>query len=401
MAAIFLAPFYLFFIYYILLWLYAWAEALFPGLHTLWFRAPAAFLLLFFAVSPLTSFLVKRKPLRHALKVLANYWLGAFEYILLTVLVFDMIRRITRLPVLADFRYPHLLHTMPQNLLIFGGIAVVLVCVVSGYGIFHAKQIKICRYQMTCGKACALPSLRIALIADLHIGYNATASHLRSLVDQINSQAPDLVCIAGDIFDNEYEAIHDPQGYAEILSGIQSRYGVYCCLGNHDVSEAILAGFTFPSRQKLDREFRFMKFLADSHIRLLEDETVFLANAFYLAGRKDPDMAKKEKDKRLSFSDLTAGLDKTRPIFVMDHQPKELKEAADAGVDFDLSGHTHGGQAFPSNLVVRLFWKNSYGVRKVENMYSIVTSGAGVWGPAMRVGSDNEVVVLDVNFRPQ
>ena len=76
----------------------------------------------------------------------------------------------------------------------------------------------------------------------------------------------------------------------------------------------------------------------------------------------------------------------------MDHQPGELSEASDAGVDLDLSGHTHDGQMFPANLV-SIFSGNACGVLKKGAMTSIVTSGAGVWGPAMRVGTNNEVVI--------
>ena len=88
------------------------------------------------------------------------------------------------------------------------------------------------------------------------------------------------------------------------------------------------------------------------------------------------------------------------PIIVMDHQPGELSEASDAGVDLDLSGHTHDGQMFPANLVVHFLWENACGVLKKGAMTSIVTSGAGVWGPAMRVGTNNEVVIANVSFDP-
>lgn len=82
----------------------------------------------------------------------------------------------------------------------------------------------------------------------------------------------------------------------------------------------------------------------------------------------------------------------------MDHQPKELQEDADAGVDAVFSGHTHDGQIFPGNLLLPLFWENACGYLKKEELHSIVTSGAGVWGPAMRVGTDSEIAVIDISF---
>ena len=187
---------------------------------------------------------------------------------------------------------------------------------------------------------------------------------------------------------------------ADILSGIKSRYGTYACWGNHDVSEKILAGFTFPQKETIVRDGRFTEFLHHAGITMLEDEAICINNAFYLAGRRDKDMAKKEQLPRKTFAEITEPLDPSLPIIVMDHQPGELSEASDAGVDLDLSGHTHDGQMFPANLVIHFLWENACGVLKKGSMTSIVTSGAGVWGPAMRVGTDNEVVIANVSFDP-
>ena len=79
---------------------------------------------------------------------------------------------------------------------------------------------------------------------------------------------------------------------------------------------------------------------------------------------------------------------------------RKLEELAAAGADLALSGHTHNGQMFPGNLLIRLAWKNPAGVLQVGDMTSCVTQGAGVWGPAMRVGTDSEVMLLHVRFAP-
>ena len=91
-------------------------------------------------------------------------------------------------------------------------------------------------------------------------------------------------------------------------------------------------------------------------------------------------------------------MDKSKPILVIDHEPRELQELADAGVDLDLSGHTHDGQVFPANIITDLKWENSCGDLKKDNMYSIVTSGIGVFGPFMRVGTKSEICIIDVDF---
>lgn len=83
---------------------------------------------------------------------------------------------------------------------------------------------------------------------------------------------------------------------------------------------------------------------------------------------------------------------------MIDHEPRELEALADAGVDLDLCGHTHDGQMFPGNIITALMWENSYGYLKVGEMHNIVTSGVGVFGPFMRVGTKSEICVIDVKF---
>lgn len=390
MIAVFLAPIYLFFNYYLLLWFYSWTDSCFRGSHSLWFRIPAAFIFLFFSISPLTCVIFTKDPLHRVLKIIANYWLGMFQYILLIVLLFDAVQRIIG---------PDLLCAIPDKLTIFGGTAILLVLTVSLYGIFHARQIKIRHYAITIQKSSPISGLKIALAADLHLGYNSTGSHLRNLVSAINAQAPDLVCIAGDFFDNDYDAIQDPDSVSGLLAGIRCPYGVYGCWGNHDVSETILAGFTFPHKEKLSRDPRFGKLLSGAGITLLEDEVICIDHAFYLGGRKDPDMAKKEQDIRLPISALARDLDSALPLIVLDHQPKDLDNSAQNGVDLLLSGHTHDGQTFPGTVFVHFLWENPCGILQKGAMTSVVTSGAGVWGPAMRIGTDNEIVILNIKFQ--
>ena len=103
-------------------------------------------------------------------------------------------------------------------------------------------------------------------------------------------------------------------------------------------------------------------------------------------------------ESRLSREELTKDLDKTKPIFVLSHEPDELQKTADAGADIDFSGHTHDGQLFPGNLTIGLFWENPCGMIKKDNMYSIVTSGVGVYGTFMRVGTDAEICSVDIDF---
>ena len=92
-------------------------------------------------------------------------------------------------------------------------------------------------------------------------------------------------------------------------------------------------------------------------------------------------------------------MDLSKPVIVIDHQPKELEELAQAGVDLDLCGHTHDGQVFPGNILVSLMWENSCGYLRKGEMHNIVTSGVGVFGPNMRVGTRSDICSIWVEFQ--
>lgn len=164
--------------------------------------------------------------------------------------------------------------------------------------------------------------------------------------------------------------------------------------GNHDLDEAILAGFTFGG-QKENADERFEQFFHDAGMTLLDDEVRLIENHFYLVGRKDPARCKKliSEKERLTPNQLTQHLDKSKPILIIDHQPKELSLLADAGADLILGGHTHNGQLFPGNLLLPLMWENPYGLLKKGNAYSVVTSGA-VYGTEYASWNKSEICLV-------
>lgn len=182
------------------------------------------------------------------------------------------------------------------------------------------------------------------------------------------------------------------------FQNIKSTYGVYACFGNHDVAETLISGFSVAPQKQAVRDKRMEAFLKESNIKILDDQAVLIADSFYLIGRKDYEKPGDGTYKRASMKQLIAGLDMSKPILVMEHEPRFLDEKSELGVDIDLGGHTHNGQFFPLNLIAPLIWKNPTGCIKVKNMYSVVTSGIGVYGPAMRVMTDSEVVKIKVAF---
>lgn len=397
MLAIFLAPIYILLNIYVLRWGYLWIGNCHHLFQSRIFRIILTVIYTLIALTPLTGFLIRKPAFLHRiLKITSNYFLGIFMYILMVLFSIDVVRLILKYAVHASWI---------QSRIVFAAVGACCICIViiiSFSGIYHAKYIKVTPYKITVDKSAPdMDSLQIVLLADTHFGYNSGAVHAQEIVDKINEQQPDLVCIAGDIFDNEYDAVREPEKISEILRTIRSKYGVYACWGNHDLNEPILAGFTFKHKKEDSKQLkdpRMKRFLQNSNIQLLEDEAVLIDNSFYVVGRKDASLIEKIEEKRKTPAQLTQKLDKNKTIIVIDHQPKELQDIADAGVDLDLCGHTHDGQTFPGNFTVKFLWENPCGYLQKGSMHNIVTSGSGVWGPAMRVGTDSEICTINLIF---
>ena len=398
MIAIYLSPIYLLLNLYILRWAYLWMGTCHSILRTLGFRLIFAVIYVLLSTSLLTGFLIKNpKSLHRMLKITGNYFLGIFLYTLVIILLADFGRILLKYVFHASWIHSRTAFTVA------GAICALLILLLSACGIFHAKYIKTTSYDVIINKT--IPertSMKVVLLADTHFGYNVGVLHARELVRKINKQKPDLVCIAGDIFDNEYDAIRNPEKLEKTLRGIKSTYGVYACWGNHDLNEEILAGFTFKHKDGDLSDIKdphMKKFLEDSNIHILEDESVLINDQFYVIGRKDASLTEKIHETRKSPARLTEKLDRDKPIIMIDHQPKELQELADADVDLDLCGHTHDGQTFPGNFTIKLMWENPCGLLSKDNMTNITTSGAGVWGPAMRIGTDSEICSINIQLK--
>lgn len=350
----------------------------------------------FLASSLLTAFLMPAGSLQRIMKLISNYWLGTFLYILLTVVIADLIRLILiRIP----FRYSHRIFCR-RGFIAGGTLSILIIAALSLDGIYGASHLQVTQYDVTVEKALfnGEDTLKVVLIADLHLGYSIGSPYMKKMVARINEQSPDLVVIAGDIFDNDYDALDDPDRLVQILSGIRSRYGVYACYGNHDIQEKLLAGFTLEKTKEKVSDPRMDALLEKAGIRLLQDEGVMIDDSFYVYGRPDAKKPGRGIAERKSPAQLTEGMDLSKPILVIDHEPRQLEELSKAGVDLDLCGHTHDGQMFPGNLLTSLMWENSCGYLQKGSMHNIVTSGVGVFGPNMRVGTKSEICVVNVHF---
>ena len=394
MIFLFLLPFYLGVSSYMMFRFFYWMKHCNHRFNWLRFKVPFAVVYLFMALSPVIAFLLPKSAVAIVIRRISTYWIGIMLYSLLYVVLFDLLRLIAK-------------HTKLKNTLLFsrGSVisigSVVVACAVATclYGIFNARNIKVNEYSVTVNKSCGSDKhLKAVLVADLHMGYAIGVDHITNMVEKINQQDAYIVIIAGDIFDNSYDGMDDPEGIKAQLKSIKSKYGVYAVYGNHDIDEKILMGFTFDWGGKQLHSEKMTNFMKECDIKLINDESVLINDEFYLVGRRDTDKPGTEDGTRAEISELTKDLDKTKPIFVLSHEPDELQKTADAGADIDFSGHTHDGQLFPGNLTIGLFWENPCGMIKKDNMYSIVTSGVGVYGTFMRVGTDAEICSVDIDF---
>ncbi len=225
--------------------------------------------------------------------------------------------------------------------------------------------------------------MTIVLASDLHLGTFVSRSRLEKTVAKINALDPDVIFLPGDIVDETVTA-KDEVEFSAIMRRLRAPLGVFAVPGNHEFYSG------------LERNLACLRACG---IKVLEDEAINVAGAFVLVGRRDPSSLR-AKESRLPIRDILAkySLDDRMPVILLDHQPAHLEEASQAGVDLQLSGHTHAGQLFPLDIINRIAWEQSWGyLRKGKTQY-YVTSGVGTWGPPVRTGSRPEFVRIHLTF---
>ena len=277
------------------------------------------------------------------------------------------------------------------------GLALAITVLIMIYGHFHAKDIKTVNYMVNLNAANlnreAGDTLRIALIADTHIGGNTDKRWLARIVDTVNETRPDIICITGDIFDTDIRIMPDREAKIAELKRLSAPLGVYAVPGNHDVDRIAFrdGGITEGIREILE----------SAGIVFMQDEVHLISGRFYLIGRRDMSPIGGRQDRK-SALELVEGLDRSMPFIFMDHQPMDYRNLEEAGASLILSGHTHRGQFFPGNIATNILFRRAgaqhHGHWRGSSAQGIITSGAGVWGLVFRLGSNSEVAVIDVVF---
>ena len=226
--------------------------------------------------------------------------------------------------------------------------------------------------QLTTSKPLAKP-LRLVMLSDLHLGYHNPKAELHRWVDMINAEKPDYVLIAGDIIDISVRPLME-ENMAEEFKRIQAP--VYACLGNHE----------YYTGEPLAQQF-----YKDAGINLLRDTSVVVGD-LCIIGRDD-----RTNSHRKAGAKLFAEADHSKYTIVLDHQPYYLEQAERAGIDFQLSGHTHRGQVWPISWITDNMYECAYGEHQRGNTRYYVSSGMGIWGGKYRIGTQSEYVVAELN----
>lgn len=314
------------------------------------------------------------------LNLMGGYWMAAMLYLLIILPIVDVIR-------LARRRVAFIPRGISESTIIktYSGILVFLLLIgILVYGTWNARNIKVAKYDIDVPKKAGnLKQLKIAMMSDLHLGAIVDNSRLTKIVDKVNELQPDIVLIAGDIIDDNIKPFLR-QNMGETFKGLKSKYGVYAVTGNHDYYGGDSG--------------ELIKILEASGIKVLTDESIKINDSFYVAGREDLAVESYYKRSRKPLEQIMEDTDKTLPIILMDHNPKDLNAPMINGVDLQVSGHTHRGQMFPSRYITQSLYELDWGYLKKDNLNVVVSSGIGTWGPPIRIGNSSELVEINLNF---
>ena len=333
----------------------------------------------------------------------AFIWLGLAFYLFVGLLALEPVRLVARLaarrratpaPVPAGEGAPAPVPDVPdepspgipRRIFLARGLAVTAGAVAVGTvgtGAVLAANPVVRRVPVTLPRLDpALDGLRIATFSDAHLSSMFRRGRLEEIVAMVNEQQPDVVAIVGDLVDAPVEELRrDVAPLADLVSA----QGVYFVTGNHEY-------FT-------DTE-PWMRHLPTLGVDVLRNERVAIRRgtaSLDLAGIDD--RIADESGVPGHGADLDAALDgrdDATPVVLMAHQPYLVGQAAVAGVDLQLSGHTHGGQMWPFDYAIRLDQPAVHGLSRVGDTQLYVTSGAGFWGPPVRVGARPEIAVLEL-----
>ena len=360
------------------LYIFFRTKGIFPESSGGWWAATIFFWLV--ATSYLIGRLIERSgSLELAIPFIkiGSWWLGAMVYVTLIFLLVDIVRGINALFGITD--YLRFGWSSEKGRIIIGIVyALSAVILVAGY---YSAKIPVVRHMALQIKK-PLPGghQKVVLVSDIHLGVMISNGRLKRMVDLVNQQQADIILLAGDVFDEDLGPVIK-NNHGDLLKKLEARQGVYAILGNHEFyGDAEVAE----------------KYLENHRVRVLRDSVLTLKNGIIIAGREDITAEQMYGVKRKTIDQLLSGTDKSKPVFMLDHQPFKLADVASHDIDLQVSGHTHNVQMWPFNYITQAIFEISSGYGKINNTHFYVSSGYGTWGPPFRTNSRSEIIVLNV-----
>lgn len=316
-----------------------------------------AFLLLFVGFSRHVHLSM---PLATAVYEIGTSWLIILLYLFMAFLLLDIGRWVHLVP--ATFLKNSWSGTLAVTAFMF---------IIFLYGNIHYHQKVRQPLTLTTGKTLSR-KMKVVMLSDLHLGYHNRRSEFAKWVDKINEEKADLILVAGDIIDKNIQPLEEQEMHQEFL---RLNAPVVACLGNHEYYGG---------------ESNALLFYKKADITLLRDSVTTVGD-LCIIGRDD-----RSNPKRKALSELMKGVDRTKYLVVLDHQPIQLEEAEQNGIDFQLSGHTHHGQVWPISWITESIYECAFGEWQRGSTRYYVTSGIGIWGGKFRIGTRSEYVVAEI-----
>ena len=245
------------------------------------------------------------------------------------------------------------------------------------YGRLHYTALEIQRHHIQIPKqSSTMQHLRVALASDLHIKSWTDRDFMERFVGLVNTEHVDVLLLPGDVLegDRQDERLLE---FERLFRAIQTSYGVFASLGNHE-----------SHRQSSAEDF-----FQASNIVVLRDSVVVIDSAFTLIGRNDG-----RANDRKTIEELVRTAPGNLPVIILDHRPTDIERISMTGAEMLVSGHTHRGQLWPLNYITELMYDVNWGYKKVWNTHVFVTSGVQLWGPPVRTIGDSEIMMIDVDF---
>ena len=308
-------------------------------------------------------------------------WFAFLIYFILSLVFLDLVR-------LTDNWFHFLPAFIYKNYELTRGITALVVIVIVGTIVFlgnlNKRDIEIRNLEITIPKKeSKLDHLNVVMASDIHLSPIDGEKLLKEIVDKMNSLNPDIVLLAGDIVDDKAEVLIE-RNIGDSFSNLKTRYGVYSINGNHEFINEV---------ESCDR------YAEKFGINFLRDSSVLIDSSFYLIGREDGAMSQFAGKQRKSLDEIVKDLSEHFPKILLDHTPFRLEQAEQNKIDLQLSGHTHHGQMWPGNLITKMIYELSWGYKQKGKTHYYVSSGAGTWGPPVRIGSSSEIVNIRIRFQ--